>query len=79
MFLALKDKETPVVAKMIAAVTVGYALSPIDFIPDLNFIALEIMHNDNGNLEMNLWIPVFLMYNTSSKKQLIATFYSYLE
>ena len=34
VFLALKDKETPVVAKMIAAVTVGYALSPVDFIPD---------------------------------------------
>lgn len=34
VFLALKDKETPVVAKLIAAVTVGYALSPVDFIPD---------------------------------------------
>lgn len=33
-FLALKDKETPVAAKIIAAVTVGYALSPIDLIPD---------------------------------------------
>ncbi len=34
VFLALKDKETPVIAKLIAGVTVGYALSPIDFIPD---------------------------------------------
>lgn len=34
VFLALKDKETPIVAKVIAAVTVGYALSPIDLIPD---------------------------------------------
>lgn len=34
VFLALKDKETPIVAKIIAAVTVGYALSPVDFIPD---------------------------------------------
>ena len=34
VFLALKDKDTPIVAKMIVAVTVGYALSPIDFIPD---------------------------------------------
>lgn len=34
VFLALKDKDTPIVAKMIAAVTVGYALSPIDFILD---------------------------------------------
>ena len=34
VFLALKDKETPCYAKFLAAVTVGYALSPIDLIPD---------------------------------------------
>lgn len=34
VFIALKKKETPILAKIIAAVTVGYALSPIDFIPD---------------------------------------------
>ena len=34
VFLALKDKETPVAAKILAAVTVGYALSPLDLIPD---------------------------------------------
>lgn len=34
VFLALKDKDTPVAAKVIAAVTVAYALSPIDLIPD---------------------------------------------
>lgn len=34
IFLALKDKETPVLAKIFAVVTVVYALSPIDFIPD---------------------------------------------
>lgn len=34
IFLALKDRETPIVAKALAAVTVGYALSPIDLIPD---------------------------------------------
>lgn len=34
VFLALKDKNTPVAAKIFAAITVGYALSPIDFIPD---------------------------------------------
>ncbi|MGN0682858.1 MAG: YkvA family protein [Oscillospiraceae bacterium] len=34
VFLALKHKETPVIAKILAAVTVGYALSPIDLIPD---------------------------------------------
>lgn len=34
VFLALKDKRTPVFAKVMAAVTVVYALSPIDLIPD---------------------------------------------
>ena len=34
VFLALKKRETPWTAKLLAAVTVGYALSPIDLIPD---------------------------------------------
>lgn len=34
IFLALKMKETPWTAKALAAITVGYALSPIDLIPD---------------------------------------------
>lgn len=34
IFLALKNKETPIAAKLVAAVTVAYALSPIDLIPD---------------------------------------------
>ncbi len=34
VFLALKEKRTPWYARMIAAVVVIYALSPIDLIPD---------------------------------------------
>ena len=34
VFIALKKKETPVIAKIFAALTVGYALSPIDLVPD---------------------------------------------
>ncbi len=34
MFIALKDKDTPVLAKIIAGLVVVYALSPIDLIPD---------------------------------------------
>ena len=34
VFLALKDGETPLPAKILAAVTVAYALSPVDLIPD---------------------------------------------
>jgi uncharacterized membrane protein YkvA (DUF1232 family) len=34
VFLALNDKKTPWYAKVFAALTIAYALSPIDFIPD---------------------------------------------
>ena len=34
VLLALKDSETPVAAKVLALLAVGYALSPIDLIPD---------------------------------------------
>ena len=34
VFLALKRKETPWTAKALATLTIGYALSPIDLIPD---------------------------------------------
>lgn len=34
VYLALKKKETPVLAKICAAATIIYALSPIDLIPD---------------------------------------------
>jgi uncharacterized membrane protein YkvA (DUF1232 family) len=34
VYLALKKKETPWYAKALAIITVGYALSPIDLIPD---------------------------------------------
>ena len=34
MFLSLKSKDTPPAAKLLAGITVCYALSPIDLIPD---------------------------------------------
>ena len=34
IFLALKDNETPILAKIFAGITVAYALSPIDLVPD---------------------------------------------
>lgn len=33
-FIALKKKETPILAKVTAAITICYFLSPIDLIPD---------------------------------------------
>ena len=34
VFLALKSSETPIIAKIFAGLTIAYALSPVDFIPD---------------------------------------------
>lgn len=34
LFLAYKRGDTPLIAKIAAAIAVGYALSPIDLIPD---------------------------------------------
>lgn len=34
VFLALKERQTPWYAKILAAVVVVYALSPVDLIPD---------------------------------------------
>ena len=34
VFIALKKKETPILAKIVAGIAIGYALSPIDLIPD---------------------------------------------
>jgi uncharacterized membrane protein YkvA (DUF1232 family) len=34
LYLACKHKDTPIVAKIIICITLGYALSPIDIIPD---------------------------------------------
>ena len=34
VFLAYKRADTPFLAKIIIAITIGYALSPIDLIPD---------------------------------------------
>jgi uncharacterized membrane protein YkvA (DUF1232 family) len=34
LYLAYKRKDTPLLAKILIMITVGYALSPIDLIPD---------------------------------------------
>ena len=52
VFLALKDKDTPIVAKVFAGLTVAYALSPIDLIPD--FIPVL------GYLDDVILLPMFV-------------------
>lgn len=34
LFLAIKDKDTPIIAKVVAGITVAYSLSPVDLVPD---------------------------------------------
>lgn len=52
IFLSLKDKNTPIIARIFAAITIGYALSPIDLIPD--FIPVL------GYLDDVILLPVFV-------------------
>lgn len=44
VFIALRKKETPIVAKIFAGIAIGYVLSPIDLIPD--FIPIIGMLDD---------------------------------
>ena len=52
LFLALKYKRTPVIAKILAGITVAYALSPVDLIPD--FIPVF------GYLDDVILLPAFI-------------------
>jgi len=52
LFIALKDKNTPFIAKILAGFTVAYALSPIDLIPD--FIPVS------GYLDDLILLPLFV-------------------
>ena len=54
VFLAMKDSETPITAKIFAAVTVCDALSPIDLIPD--FIPIL------GYLDDVILLPAFIAF-----------------
>ena len=52
VFLALKDEQTPLPAKLLAGITVAYALSPIDLVPD--FIPVL------GYLDDIILLPAFI-------------------
>ena len=56
VFLALKAKETPWYAKLFAGITVAYALSPIDFVPD--FIPVLGYLDDLILLPFLVWLTV---------------------
>lgn len=52
IFIALHKKETPILAKVLALITIIYALSPIDLIPD--FIPVL------GFLDDIILLPLFI-------------------
>ena len=52
LWFALKNLETPLIARAVAFITVAYALSPIDLIPDF----LPIL----GYLDDLILIPIFI-------------------
>ena len=82
IFLALKDKETPIIAKIFAGITVAYELSPIDLIPDFipvlgylddvillpAFVALTIKFIPNDILEKKRKLSERMWENGKPKK-----------
>lgn len=59
IYIAMKKKETPIYAKIIAGITVGYALSPIDLVPD--FIPVLGYLDDLIILPLLAWISIKLI------------------
>lgn len=59
VYLAYKHKDTPIIAKISAGITVGYALSPIDLIPD--FIPILGYLDDLIILPLLIYISIKLI------------------
>ena len=82
VFLALKDKETPLLAKFFAAITIVYALSPVDLVPDFipvlgylddliilpSLVALTIKFIPKDVFEKHRYAAVGLWQNGKPKK-----------
>ncbi|MEJ6009228.1 YkvA family protein [Novosphingobium sp. AS3R-12] len=59
LWLASRDPRSPMAAKVIAAVTIGYALSPIDLIPD--FIPVLGLLYDVLLIPAGVWLVLRLL------------------
>lgn len=59
LWVAMKKKETPFIAKFFAILTLGYALSPIDLIPD--FIPIIGYFDDLILLPIMIYISIKLI------------------
>ena len=59
LWLAARDRRTPLAAKLVAGAVAGYALSPIDLIPD--FIPVLGYLDDLLLVPAGIWLAVRLM------------------
>ena len=59
LWLASRDGRTPAAAKILAAITVSYALSPIDLIPD--FIPVLGLLDDLLLVPAGIWLAIRLI------------------
>ena len=59
LWLAARDRRTPIMAKLVAGLTVGYALSPIDLIPD--FIPVLGYLDDLLLVPAGIWLAIRLI------------------
>ncbi len=76
LYLAYRDPRVPVFAKVVIIVTVAYAFSPIDLIPD--FIPVLGYLDDLILLPLGIWLSIRLMpkevlqeYRKKAKEQLL--------
>lgn len=59
LWFALKNPETPLIARTVAFITVAYALSPIDLIPD--FVPILGYLDDLIVIPIFIWITIKLV------------------
>jgi uncharacterized membrane protein YkvA (DUF1232 family) len=59
LWLAARDPQVPLLAKLLAALVVGYALSPIDLIPD--FIPVLGLLDDLLLVPAGIWLTLQLI------------------
>jgi uncharacterized membrane protein YkvA (DUF1232 family) len=59
LYLAMHDPRTPWLARWLAALVVGYAVSPVDLIPD--FVPLLSYVDDLVLLPLGIWLVLRLI------------------
>lgn len=73
VYLCYKDKETPLLAKMVALLTIAYALSPIDLIPD--FIPILGYLDDVLIVPLGIWLSLLFIPNDIIKRHQVEATY----